>query len=211
MKNSDFKAPKKCPKCGKPLKIRHGDYGTYLDCTGYPKCKYTQDISGNITTTRASIPSVCPKCGKNLAIYKGKFGIFLGCNGYPKCNFSYNFEDPTNISCPKCGRIMRERKGKYGLFYGCSGYPDCKITFDLRIKEKKIQKPKEMVDLTSKILKSKETITIDKETIIQKGTIIYCPRCDNMLRSITVPRGKLIYYCKSCNIGYENITYDKNF
>ncbi len=198
MKNSDFKAPKKCPKCGKPLKIRHGDYGTYLDCTGYPKCKYTQDISGKITTTRASIPSVCPKCGKNLAIYKGKFGIFLGCNGYPKCNFSYNFEDPTNISCPKCGRIMRERKGKYGLFYGCSGYPDCKFTFDLRIKEKKIQ-----ID--------KETITIDKETIIQRGTIIYCPRCDNMIRSITVPRGKLIYYCKSCNIGYENMTLDKNF
>ena len=197
----DFRL-KKCPKCGKPLKIRYGEYGTYLDCTGYPECKFTKDVSSTYSRNRISIPAICSKCGKNLAIYMGKFGIFLGCNGYPKCNFSYNFEDPTNISCPKCGKIMRERKGKYGLFYGCSGYPDCKFTFDLRIKEKKMI-------LKSKI--DKETITIDKETIIQRGTIIYCPRCDNMVRSITVPSGKLIYYCKYCNIGYENITYDKNF
>lgn len=36
----------KCPKCGSGyLMIRKGKYGKFLGCTGYPKCKYTKDIS----------------------------------------------------------------------------------------------------------------------------------------------------------------------
>ncbi len=47
---------KNCPKCGKPLEIRHGEYGTYLDCTGYPECKFTQNISNkrSINSTKGS-------------------------------------------------------------------------------------------------------------------------------------------------------------
>jgi ssDNA-binding Zn-finger/Zn-ribbon topoisomerase 1 len=201
--------PEKCPRCGRPLEIRYGEYGTYLDCTGYPKCRYTKDISTtnssktgrNVIRSESSVPDSCPKCGKKLALYKGDFGIFLGCIGYPKCRFSYSFEDPTIICCPECGKNMVERIGEYGLFYGCSGYPECKFTFDLRIKEKESNKPKKMLILNNKVLKSK----IDKVTIIKRGNIIFCPQCDNMLRSITEPSGNLIYYCKYCNIRYENI------
>lgn len=142
------RTPKRCPRCGKPLETRHGTHGTYLDCTGYPKCKYTQDLSKIRTNkTESIVPAKCPKCGKKFAIYAGKFGIFLGCNGYPNCNYSYSFKDPTKISCPECGKNMRERTGKYGTFYGCSGYPDCKFTFDLRIKKKKIQDTKKILEL----------------------------------------------------------------
>ncbi len=136
--------PKTCPRCGKPLEIRKGTYGTYLDCMDYPKCKYTEEFSNkNVPEKKQNglnTPSSCPKCSKKLALYIGKYGIFLGCKGYPNCNYSHNFKDPYNISCPKCGKIMKERTGTYGRFYGCRGYPKCKFTFDLRVKEKPEEK-----------------------------------------------------------------------
>jgi ssDNA-binding Zn-finger/Zn-ribbon topoisomerase 1 len=138
------KNPKFCPRCGKSLEMRKGTYGTYLDCTDYPKCKYTYELSSKyVAETKLNgkkIPGSCPKCGKKLALYIGKYGIFLGCNGYLKCNYSHNFEDPYNIPCPECGKIMKERSGTYGRFYGCKGYPKCKFTFDLRVKGKTKEK-----------------------------------------------------------------------
>lgn len=130
--------PKICPRCGSQLETRKGTYGTYLDCTDYPKCKFTYELSDkNVVETKkigTNTPSSCPKCDNKLALYIGKYGIFLGCNGYPTCNYSQNFEDPYNISCPKCGKIMKERTGAYGRFYGCRGYPKCRFTFNLRVK-----------------------------------------------------------------------------
>jgi len=143
--------PNSCPRCGKPLEVRKGTYGTYLDCTDYPKCKYTAELSSkNVPKTKQNDTSSltsCPKCGKKLALYIGKYGIFLGCFGYPNCNYSHNFEDPYNIPCPECGKIMKERTGTYGRFYGCKGYPKCKFTYNLRVKGKTEEKkqPKKLV------------------------------------------------------------------
>ena len=33
-----------CPECGQRLVERKGKYGEFLGCTGYPECKYTQNI-----------------------------------------------------------------------------------------------------------------------------------------------------------------------
>jgi len=33
-----------CPKCGSPLVIRNGKYGTFKGCSNYPKCKFTLNI-----------------------------------------------------------------------------------------------------------------------------------------------------------------------
>lgn len=35
---------KQCPKCGNILKRRNGRYGEFWGCTGYPDCKYTENI-----------------------------------------------------------------------------------------------------------------------------------------------------------------------
>jgi DNA topoisomerase-1 len=35
-------AEKKCPECGKPMKIRKGPYGSFWGCTGYPNCKHIE-------------------------------------------------------------------------------------------------------------------------------------------------------------------------
>ena len=32
----------KCPKCGRHLKLRKGEYGEYYGCSGFPMCNYTQ-------------------------------------------------------------------------------------------------------------------------------------------------------------------------
>ena len=36
-------AIKKCPRCGKILKMRNGRFGTFYGCSGYPECKYTEN------------------------------------------------------------------------------------------------------------------------------------------------------------------------
>jgi len=33
-----------CPKCGKQLTVRSGKYGSFIGCTGYPKCNFTYNI-----------------------------------------------------------------------------------------------------------------------------------------------------------------------
>ena len=45
MKNGSFEKPQKCPKCGQYLVRRNGKFGEFLGCSGYPGCRYTEDIS----------------------------------------------------------------------------------------------------------------------------------------------------------------------
>nr|MCR5271763.1 topoisomerase DNA-binding C4 zinc finger domain-containing protein [Lachnospiraceae bacterium] len=35
---------KLCPRCGQPLKKRNGRFGEFFGCTGYPDCRYTENI-----------------------------------------------------------------------------------------------------------------------------------------------------------------------
>lgn len=37
-------ATKLCPNCGQPLMKRNGRYGEFWGCTGYPGCRYTENI-----------------------------------------------------------------------------------------------------------------------------------------------------------------------
>jgi DNA topoisomerase-1 len=81
-----------CPKCGKPLLLRNGQYGEFISCSGYPKCKY-------IKQELLDVP--CPKCGSDIAVRKTKRGdTFYGCVKYPKCDFASNLK-LVNQACPK--------------------------------------------------------------------------------------------------------------
>jgi len=42
-----------CPKCGRNLVLRHGRYGEFISCSGYPECKY---IKQNFIGVK------CPQC-----------------------------------------------------------------------------------------------------------------------------------------------------
>ena len=35
---------RKCPRCGSILKKRNGRYGAFMGCSGYPSCRYTEDV-----------------------------------------------------------------------------------------------------------------------------------------------------------------------
>jgi len=72
--------PRYCDQCGKPLAIRKGPYGGFLGCTGYPRCKFTFNLSDDT-------PVICPSCGSPLTVRKGQYGTFLGCTSYPQCRY----------------------------------------------------------------------------------------------------------------------------
>jgi DNA topoisomerase-1 len=102
-----------CPACGKPLVLRQGQYGEFVSCSGYPKCKYVKQnlIEG----------MKCPKCGTgNLAERKARRGnIFWGCTNYPKCDFTSNYK-PVAQPCPECDSpYLIEKTLRSGIYLEC--------------------------------------------------------------------------------------------
>ena len=100
-----------CPKCGKPLLQRDGQYGEFIACSGYPKCKYVKQ-------ELLEVP--CPKCGGEVAVRKNKRGdTFYGCTRYPKCDFTSN-QKLVNETCPKCdSAYLVEYANSEGTFLVC--------------------------------------------------------------------------------------------
>ena len=101
-----------CEKCGKPMAVKHGRFGAFAACTGYPECKNTKPIV-------QSVDVKCPKCGKDIVMRRSKRGrVFYGCSGYPDCTQSY-WNKPVDKKCPKCGSLLVEKKTKEHK-YACS-------------------------------------------------------------------------------------------
>lgn len=101
-----------CEKCGKPMAVKHGRFGEFAACTGYPECKNTKPI---VKSTNVK----CPKCGKDIVARKSKNGrVFYGCSGYPDCQQSY-WNKPIDRKCPKCGSLLVEKNTKK-IKYACS-------------------------------------------------------------------------------------------
>ncbi len=100
-----------CPKCGKPLLQRDGQYGEFIACSGYPKCKYVKQ-------ELLEVP--CPKDGGDIAVRKTKRGdTFYGCVNYPKCDFASNLK-LINQTCPKCdSAYLLEVANAKGTFLVC--------------------------------------------------------------------------------------------
>ena len=91
-----------CPDCGKPLALRHGRFGDFLACSGFPECKYTKSIIKNTGVK-------CPKCDGDIIVKRSKKGkTFYGCSSYPTCDMVFWYK-PVNKNCPKCGNLLVER------------------------------------------------------------------------------------------------------
>ena len=105
-----------CEVCGKPMAVKHGRYGEFLACSGYPECKNTRPIVSKIDVK-------CPDCGNDIIERKSKKGrVFYGCSGYPECNKIY-WNKPVNKKCPKCSSLLMEKKNRT-TDYMCSN-PEC--------------------------------------------------------------------------------------
>jgi DNA topoisomerase I len=102
-----------CPKCGSQLVLRNGQYGEFVSCSAYPKCKY---IKQNIIEGMK-----CPKCGDgDIAERKARRGnLFYGCTNYPKCDFTSN-NKPVPEKCPECGSpYLLEKTRAAGVYLVC--------------------------------------------------------------------------------------------
>ena len=100
-----------CPKCARPLLLRNGQYGEFISCSGYPKCKYIkQDL----------LDVKCPKDHGDIAVRKTKRGdTFYGCVNYPKCDFASNHKLVKQV-CPSCSNpYVLEVSNKEGVFLIC--------------------------------------------------------------------------------------------
>lgn len=120
-----------CDKCGKPMLVKHGRWGKFLACTGYPECKNTRPMKGNERPEPEPTDEKCPECGSMMVKKIGRFGPFLSCSRYPACKHIKNIEKKTGVACPKCtkGEIIVKRSKKGKTFYSCNRYPDCDQAF----------------------------------------------------------------------------------
>src|SRR5271170_6378355 len=102
----------KCPKCGEQLLLRNGQYGEFVSCSGYPKCKYIK---------QNTIGVKCPVCHDGDIVEKKarRGNFFYGCSEYPKCDFTANYK-PVDKKCPECGSpYLLEKTLKSGVYLVC--------------------------------------------------------------------------------------------
>ena len=94
-----------CPVCGKPLVYRHGKYGKFIACSGYPECKYIPKVEKSVT-----VICKCPKCSGDIIVKKTKRGKeFYGCSNFPKCKYA-SWDKPTGEICSKCNELLVMKK-----------------------------------------------------------------------------------------------------
>ncbi len=89
-----------CEKCGSSMVIKHGRYGKFLACSGFPKCRNTRPMDGK--------------------------GRKKGGKPAPDVPDDAQPEDEELPPCPKCGAETVRRRGRWGTFIACSRYPQCK-------------------------------------------------------------------------------------
>ncbi|RLA72743.1 MAG: type I DNA topoisomerase [Epsilonproteobacteria bacterium] len=139
-----------CPECGSELLLRSGRYGNFIACSGFPKCKYTEQVASeegedgeNSNAPRAEkTDEVCDKCGSPMVIKNGRNGKFLACSAYPKCKNTkpYGEVKEAAVPCPECGGKLHYKQSKRGAFWGCENYPTCKFISKFEPTDKKCTK-----------------------------------------------------------------------
>ncbi len=101
-KQEPEKTDKTCPKCASPLVIRTSRFGKFYACSGFPKCRYTENLNNH-----PKLNIYCPKCVEGEMVTKKtkKGKIFYACSRYPDCDFAL-WDKPTGAKCPQCGSLL---------------------------------------------------------------------------------------------------------
>ena len=141
VKRQEIPTDEICDKCGKPMVIKWGQFGSFLACTGYPDCTNTKELQkdedeGDGEDKEQETIEPCENCGRPMAIKRGRFGQFYACTGYPECKTTRKMSPgetkpkapsiPLEEECPKCGTNLVLKEGRFGQFTACSNYPKCK-------------------------------------------------------------------------------------
>ncbi len=96
-----------CEKCGRPMVIKHGRFGEFLACSGYPECRNTKPLTTQIP---------CPEegCSGKLVKRRARTGkIYYRCSEAPNCKFVL-WQEPLEEKCPACGApfLIRKKRRK---------------------------------------------------------------------------------------------------
>jgi DNA topoisomerase-1 len=117
VKIPDEETDEVCESCGRRMVIKHGRFGRFLACPGYPECKNTKPL-------RATIGVPCPACGSALVERQSKKGrTFYGCSAYPGCTW-VSWNEPVNERCPACAQLLVKRRRGRSTVVAC-GNPQC--------------------------------------------------------------------------------------
>jgi len=108
-----------CDLCGRNMVVKHGRYGSFLACPGFPTCKNTKPI---VKETGVG----CPRCSGNILERRTKRGkTFYGCSNYPTCDY-VSWDMPLQEKCQTCGSFLVRhsfQKGRFAVRCGDSGCP----------------------------------------------------------------------------------------
>ncbi len=118
-----------CEKCGKPMLIKNGRYGTFYACSGYPECKNTQSVVSNNGGQATGVKCPEKKCGGDLVQRKSRRGkVFYGCSRFPDCTFAV-WDKPVTKECQLCGAnfLLEKSSKKQVAFLACHN-KDCSFT-----------------------------------------------------------------------------------
>ncbi|PIR96974.1 MAG: type I DNA topoisomerase [Candidatus Doudnabacteria bacterium CG10_big_fil_rev_8_21_14_0_10_41_10] len=141
----------KCKTCGKPMVVKYGRFGKFLNCSDYPNCKTTDQLPEEKVKEdelkEKTKGELCPICGKEMNVRRGRFGYFLGCPDYPACKGISKIWNKTGFKCPNCrakrdaepsrdtplGDIAEKKsRGRGKPFYACTRYPECEFLMNTR-------------------------------------------------------------------------------
>ncbi len=116
-----------CEKCGSPMVFKHGRFGKFLACSGYPACK-------NVKALSTGVPCPEPGCDGEIVQKVSKRGkLFYSCNRYPACTFAL-WDKPVARPCPICGSpYLLEKNSKKGTRLAC---PDKACRYAEKVEEK---------------------------------------------------------------------------
>jgi len=139
-----------CDKCGRKMLIKHGRYGTFLACSGYPECKNTKPLL-------EPLDKKCPKCGGQLAKRSLQRSLILYC--CEACDFK-TWDEPQTMTCKACGSTMfvHRFKDRTPMFYcgneNCptrTNHPMNKILAEIkrRAEVRKARKERKALEATS--------------------------------------------------------------
>ena len=112
-------ADESCEKCGRRMVYKHGRFGKFLACPGFPECRNAKPILKPVGID-------CPRCGKPVVERRGKKRrVFFGCSGYPACNYVL-WDKPSGRMCSICGEPMvLKKKAKSDVENEVCSNPDC--------------------------------------------------------------------------------------
>ncbi|HEY5583586.1 MAG TPA: type I DNA topoisomerase [Ruminiclostridium sp.] len=155
-----------CDKCGRYMVVKHGRFGMFLACPGFPECRNTKAIVEDAGV-------LCPICqGKVLIKKTKKARKYIGCEKNPECPFM-SWDMPSKEICPICESFMLQKVVGKKIILNCSN-DKCISNAEATAKKEAAAKREVIVKketIVKKDAKAKKETIVKKKTIVKKDAV----------------------------------------